>query len=61
MYSENQISQLGSCIKEVIATAIGKFTAMGLLKAAIYPGQMGGNTTWLTSPAEQQSKIEEAL
>jgi hypothetical protein len=38
MYSDNQISQLGSCLKEVIATAIGKYITLGLLKAAIFPG-----------------------
>lgn len=41
---------------DVIRTAIGKYSQMGLIKVDIYPGQGGAHTTWITSAKE---KIEE--
>jgi len=58
MYEKSQVNQLGSCLKDVIATALGKFTALGLLKARIYPSETGSHTTWLTSPKEQKEGID---
>ena len=37
MYNDNQLTNLSSCLTDVISTAIGKFISLGLLAAKIYP------------------------
>ena len=57
MHSQNLISQLHSCLKETIQTALARYCSMGMLVKKSYSNQQGGAISYFTSPLENKPKI----
>jgi len=61
MHSQNLVTQLHSCLKETIKTALVRYTNMGMLEHKNFSNQNGGVTGYFTSPLSQKQKIDQLL
>lgn len=58
MHENGLVTQLGSCLMDVIITAVGKFSQMGLVSQASYPSDADDtHTTWLNGEADKEEEI----
>ena len=61
MHSQNLITQLHSCLKETIATALASYLKHGLLVSKSHTNQNGGVMINYTSPVSNKPKIDELM
>ena len=59
LYSMNVVSDLHSCLQEIISTALQRFEQMGFIETRAYVTNKGNTTLFLTCPAESKPKIHE--
>jgi hypothetical protein len=59
MHEAGLVTQLGSCLIDVIKTAVGKYSQMGLVSKATYPSEVDGtHTTWLNAANDKDKEGE---
>jgi hypothetical protein len=57
LYTEGHIPFLVSCLKDIITTAIERFDEGGFLEIRSYTGNRGGQSQFLSCPAECGEKL----